>query len=79
MSLSRACTQCARLGLWDTLAVRFRAHAGDTEHLYGYAMRGRRRALSHPLSHWVAGAVAYPRCGHTIIVLGAVERRINRC
>jgi hypothetical protein len=28
---------------WDaahTLADRFRAHAGDTEHLYGYAMRG---------------------------------------
>jgi hypothetical protein len=24
----------------DTLADRFRAHAGDTEHLYGYAMRG---------------------------------------
>jgi hypothetical protein len=24
----------------DTLAERFRAHAGETEHLYGYAMRG---------------------------------------
>lgn len=24
----------------DTLAQRFRAHAGDSEHLYGYAMRG---------------------------------------
>ena len=28
---------------WDageTLADRFRAHAGDADHLYGYAMRG---------------------------------------
>ena len=28
---------------WDageTLAARFRAHAGDSDHLYGYAMRG---------------------------------------
>jgi hypothetical protein len=30
---------------WDagkTLADRFRAHAADAEHLYGYAMRGMR-------------------------------------
>jgi hypothetical protein len=33
----------ARAAHWDvgeTLADRFRAHAGDSQHLYGYAMRG---------------------------------------
>jgi hypothetical protein len=36
-------TRPARAAHWEvgeTLADRFRAHAGNAEHLYGYAMRG---------------------------------------
>jgi hypothetical protein len=50
----------------DTLADRFRAHAGDTEHLYGYAMRGM-------ADDWEAGGPTHLVCrGYETAPHGAV-------